>query len=106
MSRLQILARIELPLALPLMFAGIRVAAVTVVATSPVAAIAGGGGLGDIIVNQASYRLEGVVGASYCVMVLSAGTWLVLLALEYAITPKALRESRVPGAGNDRRELL
>ena len=49
--------RVELPLALPLLFTGIRVAAVTIVATAPIAAIAGGGGLGDIIVNQASYRL-------------------------------------------------
>jgi osmoprotectant transport system permease protein len=106
MSRLQTLGRVELPLATPLLFTGIRVAAVTVVATAPVAAIAGGGGLGDIIVNQASYRLRGVLGASYCVMALSAGVWLALLALQRAITPKALRRSRVPGAGNDRRELL
>ena len=48
MSRLQILGRVELPLALPLLFTGIRVAAVTVVATAPIAAIAGGGGLGDV----------------------------------------------------------
>ena len=68
----QILRRVELPLALPLLFTGIRVAAVTVVATAPIAAIAGGGGLGDIIVNQASYRLSGVLGASLCVMLLSA----------------------------------
>ena len=106
MSRLQILGRVELPLATPLLFTGIRVAAVTVVATAPVAAIAGGGGLGDIIVNQASYQLRGVLGASYCVMALSAGVWLALLALQKAITPKALLDSRVPGAGNDRRELL
>jgi osmoprotectant transport system permease protein len=92
MSRLQILGRVELPLATPLLFTGIRVAAVTVVATAPIAAIAGGGGLGDIIVNQASYRLEGVLGASYCVMALSAGSWLLLLALQKAMTPKGLRE--------------
>ena len=54
-----ILWRIELPLALPLIFTGIRIAAVTVVATAPIAALAGGGGLGDIIVNQATYRLAG-----------------------------------------------
>ena len=70
--------RVELPLAVPLIFTGIRIAAVTVVATAPIAAIAGGGGLGDVIVNQASYRLEGVIGASLCVMALSAGVWLAL----------------------------
>ena len=51
--------RVELPLALPLIFAGIRTAAVYVVATATLAAVAGGGGLGDIIFNQASYRLAG-----------------------------------------------
>src|SRR5207237_10534312 len=51
MSRLQILGRVELPLGLPLLFTGIRVAAITVVATAPIAAIAGGGGLGDVIGN-------------------------------------------------------
>jgi osmoprotectant transport system permease protein len=91
MSGLQVLTSVELPLALPLLFTGIRIAAVTVVATAPIAAIAGGGGLGDIIVNQASYRLEGVLGACYCVMLLSAGVWVALLSLQRAMTPRALR---------------
>ena len=95
MTPLQILTRIELPLALPLLFTGIRIAAVTVVATAPIAAIAGGGGLGDIIVNQASYRLEGVLGASICVMALSAAVYGLLLVLQAAVTPRALRPTRV-----------
>jgi osmoprotectant transport system permease protein len=66
-----ILWRVELPLALPLIFAGIRIAAVFVIATSTIASVAGGHGLGDIIVNQASYRLSGVVGASLCVSLLA-----------------------------------
>ena len=67
----QILTRVELPLALPLIFAGIRIAAVFVIATATIASIAGGGGLGDIIVNQANYRLSGVVAASLCVSFLA-----------------------------------
>jgi osmoprotectant transport system permease protein len=96
MSGRQILGRIELPLAVPLIFTGIRISAVTVVATAPIAAIAGGGGLGDVIVNQATYKLEGVIGASFCVMALSAGVWLALVALQKALTPRALRGVRVP----------
>lgn len=95
MSSLQILARIELPLAVPLLFTGIRVAAVTIVATAPIAAIAGGGGLGDVIVNQASYRLSGVVGASLCVMALSALVFVALRGLQVAVTPRGLRGTRV-----------
>jgi osmoprotectant transport system permease protein len=93
----QILRRVELPLAVPLLFAGVRIAAVTVVATAPIAAIAGGGGLGDIIVNQASYRLSGVLGASLCVMLLSALVFLGLLGLQIAVTPRGLRKTSVIG---------
>jgi osmoprotectant transport system permease protein len=101
-----ILWDVELPLALPLLFIGIRVAAVTVVATAPIAALAGGGGLGDIIVNQATYRLSGALGASICVMALSAGVWIGLLALQRAITPKGVREVRVRAAGELNKEGL
>jgi osmoprotectant transport system permease protein len=89
----QILRRVELPLAIPLLFTGIRVAAVTVVATAPIAAIAGGGGLGDIIVNQASYRLSGVIGASLLVMLLSAAVFICLLGVQVAVTPRGLRST-------------
>ena len=95
MTRRQILTRVELPLAIPLLFTGLRIAAVTIVATAPVAAVAGGGGLGDIIVNQASYRLSGVVGASLCVMVLSAVVFLVLFGLQAAVTPRGVRRTKV-----------
>jgi osmoprotectant transport system permease protein len=101
-----ILTRVELPLALPLLYIGIRVAAVTVVATAPIAAYAGGGGLGDIIANQATYRLSGVLGASICVMALSAGVWIGLLALQRATTPKGVRAARVRAAGELNKEGL
>jgi len=66
-----ILWRVELPLAVPLIFAGIRIAVVFVIATATIAAVAGGGGLGDIIAAQATYRLSGVVAASLCVSFLA-----------------------------------
>ena len=78
MRRRDILLRVELPLALPLIFAGIRISAVFVVATATIAAIAGGGGLGEIIVDQASYRLAGVVAASLCVSALAFGVAILL----------------------------
>ena len=71
MTGSQILMRVEIPLAAPLIFAGIRIAAVFVIATATIASIAGGGGLGDIIVAQASYGLSGVVAASLCVTALA-----------------------------------
>ena len=71
MTEPQVLWRVELPLGLPLVLAGIRIAAIFVIATATIAAIAGGGGLGDIIVNQATYGLAGVVAASLCVSALA-----------------------------------
>jgi osmoprotectant transport system permease protein len=87
----QVLTRVELPLALPILFAGIRTSAVYVVATAPIAAIAGGGGLGDIIVNQASFRLAGVIGASYVVTLLALAVYGLVAACQWALTPKAFR---------------
>lgn len=49
MSPTQLLFRVELPLALPLLFAGLRVAAVQVVSAAALATFIGGGGLGDLV---------------------------------------------------------
>lgn len=49
MTGRQMLWRVELPLALPLVLNGVRIAAVQLVATATIAALAGGGGLGRII---------------------------------------------------------
>ncbi|WP_031027617.1 ABC transporter permease [Streptomyces sp. NRRL WC-3725] len=49
MTGRQLLFRVELPLSLPLLLNGVRIAAVQLVATATIAALAGGGGLGRII---------------------------------------------------------
>jgi osmoprotectant transport system permease protein len=92
MRPLQTLVRVELPLALPLIFAGMRTAAVYVVATAPLAALAGGGGLGDIIVNQPTYGEEGVVAGSIAIAALAFATEGVFALLQYAVTPRGLRK--------------
>ena len=93
MTELQILARVELPLGLPLVIAGLRIAAVFVIATATIAAVAGGGGLGDVIVNQPTYGLAGVLGASLCVSALALLVALGLGAAQHAasrrLAPKA-----------------
>jgi osmoprotectant transport system permease protein len=84
-----VLLRVELPLALPLVFAGIRIAAIFVIATATIAAIAGGGGLGEIIVNQASYRLAGVIAASLWVTALAFAAAALLAGVRRLVSPPA-----------------
>jgi osmoprotectant transport system permease protein len=92
LSERQVLTQVELPLGLPLVVAGVRIAAVFVIATATIAAVAGGGGLGEIIVNQASYGLAGVVGASLCVSALA-----LLAAVGLGLVSRALTRGLRPG---------
>jgi osmoprotectant transport system permease protein len=90
MSERQVLWVIELPLSWPLIFAGIRTASVYVIATAPLAALAGGGGLGDIIVNQATYGLEGVIAATIVAVALAFAVDGLLGIAQRRITPTGL----------------
>jgi osmoprotectant transport system permease protein len=94
MTERQVLTGVELPLAWPLIFAGIRTAAVYVVATAPLAAIAGGGGLGDIILNQPTYRLVGVIAATIVVVVLAFAVDMLFALAQRAVTPRGLHLPR------------
>jgi osmoprotectant transport system permease protein len=94
MSEWQLLLRIEVPLAMPLLFGGLRTAVVFIIGTAPLAALIGGQGLGVIIVNQPSFGLDGVIAATLWVAALAVGADLGLGLVERALTPKTLRRSR------------
>jgi osmoprotectant transport system permease protein len=96
MTPLQVLWKVEIPLAVPLMFAGIRTGAVYVIATATLAAIGGGGGLGDVIVNQASYGTAGVIAGALAVTALAFLGEGVFAIVQRLLTPKALRREGVP----------
>jgi osmoprotectant transport system permease protein len=91
MTSLQVLWRVELPLAMPLIFAGIRTATVYVVATATLATFAGGGGLGDIVVNEPSYGTGGVIAGALTITVLTFAIDGILAAVQHAVTPPPLR---------------
>lgn len=91
MSPLAVLLKVELPLALPLMFAGIRTSSLFIIGASPLAAIAGGGGLGEIIVNQASYGFSGVLAASIWVAALALLVQGLFALLQRRLTPAGLK---------------
>jgi osmoprotectant transport system permease protein len=100
MTPWQVLTRVELPLALPLIAAGVRTATLQVIATATVAAFVGGGGLGLIInfgngVNDQGEVLAGAV----LVAVLALVAELILSRVQALLTPGPRRARRVlPGS--------
>jgi osmoprotectant transport system permease protein len=96
MSPGQVLRKVEIPLAVALMFAGIRTGAVYVVATATLASLAGGGGLGDVIVNQASYGTAGVIAGALMVTALAFLVEGLFAVIQRLLTPKALRREEGP----------
>src|SRR6204780_3571163 len=95
MSGLEILRSVELPLAVPLIFVGIRTAAVFVVSTTTIASLAGfSGSLGDVIANETSYHFSGVLGAAICVAALALAVDGALTLAQLALTPRGLRAMR------------
>ena len=92
LSETQILTRVQLPIAAPVIFAGIRTSAVQVVASAVLATFFGAGGLGDLIVGgfQGSDRAMLLVGA-FAVAALAIITEFTFAGLERAFTPKGLK---------------
>ncbi len=87
-GRWRLLWKVEVPLALPASFAGLRVAAVSTVALTTVGTIVGYGGLGDLITRglSSTFRAE-VFTASLLCVVLAVAADLLLLAAQKAATP-------------------
>lgn len=88
MSWPQVIARVELPIAVPAIMTGLRTAAVQVVATATLAALVGGGGLGAPIVLGFGQQNAGLVLAgAFLVAVLALLTEFVLVGLARVVTP-------------------
>ena len=92
LSGWQILRRVELPLGVPLIFAGVRTAALFVVSTTTIAALTGySGSLGDIINNETSYHLSGVLGAAMCIAALALLQDVLLAFGQRLLTPRGVK---------------
>jgi len=98
LSGRQLLWRVELPLAVPYLAAGLRTAAVQVVATTALAAFVNGGGLGEII--SAGFGLGinvgggQIVGGGIVVAFLAIVVEIVLAGFQRLVTPRPLRSVR------------
>jgi osmoprotectant transport system permease protein len=88
----QILGRLEVPIALPVILAGIRTSAVQVVATATLAAVISGGTLGHLILAGVNTGDEvQVFGSALLVAILAIGTELAFGFLQRAATSPGLR---------------
>ncbi len=92
MSGWEVLRKVELPLGIPLIFAGIRTSALFVVSTTTISALTGySGSLGDIINNETSYHLSGVLGAAICIAALALVVEFALAGVQRMLTPRGLK---------------
>jgi len=91
MSRSEILLRVELPLAAPIIVAGLRIAAVTVISVAVVAAYVNAGGLGVLIFNGISNdHAPKIWAGALTACALAVATDLSLAALERVLRRKAM----------------
>ena len=92
MTGWQLLRSVELPLAVPLIMAGVRTAMLFVFSTTTISALTGfSGSLGDIVNNETSYHLPGVLGAAICIAVLALALDGILANVQRVLTPDGLR---------------
>jgi osmoprotectant transport system permease protein len=95
MRERQTLWRVELPIAMPILLAGIRLAAVQIVATATLGAVFGFGGLGRYLVDGVAQRDQGQTwGGVILVAMLAIATELGITLIQRVTMPAGLRLER------------
>jgi osmoprotectant transport system permease protein len=101
LTETQILSQVELPLALPVLIGGYRVALLQVIATATIGAFLAGGGLGRYIIDGIARRDDGMLYAGVVlVAVLAIGTDVTLSWLQRQLTPAGVRVAIDPAAAS------
>jgi osmoprotectant transport system permease protein len=98
MTTLGILFRIELPLALPIIFAGIRIAAVSAISLATIAAFIGAGGIGELIfgnLNPGGY--EEITTAALVASVMALGAEVLFRQMQKGASPGVTGEFKTIG---------
>jgi osmoprotectant transport system permease protein len=87
-SNLRLLTRVELPLALPIIMAGLRVAAVSTVALATIGAIVSYGGLGNLLLQAVGNQFKAqIFAASLLCVLLAVALDLVIVGAQRLLTP-------------------
>ena len=92
----QTLWRVEIPLASPAIWAGVRIATVTTISLATVAAYIGGGGLGALIFDaiQSGFKTEFVAAGALAIL-LAIVVDIILVQIQRALTPWSRRRMQV-----------
>ncbi|AXE22339.1 ABC transporter permease [Streptomyces globosus] len=99
----RLLWQVELPLAMPALLAGVRIATVSTVALTTIGSIVGKGGLGNLIAPAVSSNFKAqVLTASLLCVLLAVAADLLLLGVQRLLTPWA-RAAVADGADGGRR---
>jgi osmoprotectant transport system permease protein len=93
MTELEVLRKVEVPLAIPTLMGGIRGATIAIVATATIAPLAGVLTLGDFIINENVYGEDGVLAGAIMVALLALALEFGLGGLQRLITSKGLTPS-------------
>lgn len=94
MTELEVVRRIELPLAVPTIMSGVRTGAINIVATATIAPLAGVVTLGDFIINESNYGADGLLAGAILVALLALVVELALAGLQRLLTPRGLEPQR------------
>jgi len=91
-TRNQILWKIKIPIATPVIIGGIRSAATIIIGTTVVASVIGGGGLGDLIfIGLKLNKPESLFAGAFCSALMAIIIDAILAQVEKSITPKGLK---------------
>jgi osmoprotectant transport system permease protein len=91
MSELEIVLKVEAPIAIPAIFTGIRTATINVVATATIAPLAGVATLGEFIIGENVYGDNGVLAGAIMVAILALALEFGLAAIQRRLTSKGLK---------------
>lgn len=103
MTGMQIVRRVRLPLAMPTIFAGLRISAVSVIATATIGGFANLRTLGEPIIDKGAYGFSGQIGAAIVIAVVTLLADAGLGFTERAVTPQGIKLAQ--GARSTRSRL-
>jgi osmoprotectant transport system permease protein len=91
MTELEIVRKVEAPMAIPSIFTGIRTATINIVATATIAPLAGVATLGEFIIGENVYGDNGVLAGAILVALLALVLEFGLAAIQRRLTSKGLK---------------